>query len=155
MKQDELYKRSVFLVGVITLFSLSLLFYFIIKRYHWTIEISAVMTYFLTASLITYTNFNTNEEWISTDVKSIISCNAVMHAMHLYVLMFNSNFVVSQYIMIPISLVFWIVNSINISSFLIAPHMGLTVMMVFFFMTVNYEQFLHKAELFITQAKER
>jgi hypothetical protein len=139
MKQDEFKKRSIFLAGVITLFTLSLLFYFIIKRYLWTIEVSAVMTYLLTVLLITYTNFSGDEEWISKDVKSIISCNAVMHSMHLYVLMFNSNFVVSQYIMIPISLVFWIINSINISSFLIAPHMGLTVMMVFFFMTVNYE----------------
>jgi hypothetical protein len=52
--------------------------------------------------------------------------------------------------MIPISLVFWIINSLNISSFLIAPHIGLTVLMVFFFQTVNYEIFLHKAELFIT-----
>ena len=138
IKEDE-FKGSLFLVGVITLFSISLLFYFLIKRYLWTIEVSAVLTYLLTVLIITYTNFSEGEEYLPTDVKSIISCNAVMHSMHLYVLMFNSNYIVSQYIMIPISLVFWIINSINISSFLIAPHMGMTVLMVFFFQTVNYE----------------
>ena len=131
------------------MFAFSLFFYFLIKRYLWTIEINAVLTYLFTASLITYANFRTTEEWITTDVKAIISCNAVIYAMHMYVLMFNSNYVISQYVMMPVSLLFWIINSSKISEFLIPPHTAMTVMMVFFFMAVNYEQFLHKAELFV------
>lgn len=57
--------------------------------------------------------------------------------------------------MIPISLTFWIINSAKISTVLIAPHVGLTVLMTFFFMTVNYEQFLIKGELFIAQNTEK
>jgi hypothetical protein len=96
MKSDELAKGgSVFFAGVITIFAFSLLFYFLIKKYLWTIEVSAVLTYLSTALLITYTNYSSDEEYLPADIKKIVSCNAVMHSMHLYVLLFNSNYVVS------------------------------------------------------------
>jgi VIT1/CCC1 family predicted Fe2+/Mn2+ transporter len=95
MKSDEMAKGSVFLIGVITIFSLSLLSYFLIKKFLWTIEVSAVLTYLATALLITYTNYSSDEEYLPADVKKIVSCNAVMHSMHLYVLLFNSNYIVS------------------------------------------------------------
>jgi hypothetical protein len=96
MKSDELDKGgSVFFAGVITIFAFSLLFYFLIKKYLWTIEVSAVLTYLSTALLITYTNYSSDEEYLPADIKKIVSCNAVMHSMHLYVLLFNSNYVVS------------------------------------------------------------
>jgi hypothetical protein len=96
MKSDELDKGgSVFFAGVITIFAFSLLFYFLIKKYLWTIEVSAVLTYLSTALLITYTNYSSDEEYLPADIKKIVSCNAVMHSMHLYVLLFNSNYIVS------------------------------------------------------------
>ena len=83
------------MTGAITIFAFSLLFYLLAKRHLWTIEVSAVLTYILSCLLITYTNFSENEEYLPKDVKIIVSCNAVMHSMHLYVLLFNSNYVVS------------------------------------------------------------
>jgi uncharacterized membrane protein YecN with MAPEG domain len=61
MQKEELSKSSIFLIGVITLFAESLFFYFAIKRYLWTIEISSVLTYLLSALLVTYANFRDDE----------------------------------------------------------------------------------------------
>jgi hypothetical protein len=135
--------------------TLSVVLYLIIRKYLWVIDISTCILYVLSALLVTVSNLYCEEAFIPLDVQGEVSCNLVLHIMQLYLLLFNSNYVLSQYFMVPASLIFWIVNSIKLSPKLIAPYTFATILMVFFCLTVNYEQFLTKTELFLAQSTER